>query len=170
MRKFFLFLMAISVSLAMVAGDKLSAPAKMFLQQRTAGVAQNPDGKNALSAPKSINGVEFVDCFISLNGSSTADIEALGAKVTGKFSDFILASIPINKLEAVAMLKGVKQVGIARNARLLTDVAKGVTNADKAPTMACPRAMRAKVLLWVSSTMVSSSTTALSSTTTATPA
>ena len=132
MRKFFLFLMAISVSLAMVAGDKLSAPAKMFLQQRTAGVAQNPDGKNALSAPKSINGVEFVDCFISLNGSSTADIEALGAKVTGKFSDFILASIPINKLEAVAMLKGVKQVGIARNARLLTDVAKGITNADKA--------------------------------------
>ncbi|MBO4723142.1 MAG: S8 family serine peptidase [Muribaculaceae bacterium] len=132
MRKFFLILMAIGVSLTMIAGDKLSAPTKVFLQQRANAVAQAPDGKTVLALPKTVNGVECVDCFISLNGVSIAELEANGVKVTGKFSDFVTASIPINKIEAVARMNGVKQVGIARNARLLTDVAKGIVNADKA--------------------------------------
>ncbi|MBR5118454.1 MAG: S8 family serine peptidase [Muribaculaceae bacterium] len=132
MRKFILILMAISLSLGMIAQNKLSAPTRVYLQQRAAGVAQNPDGKNALVSPKSMNGVECVECFISLNGVSIAELEANGVKVTGKFSDFVTASIPVNKIEAVARIKGVKQVGIARNARLLTDVAKGIVNADKA--------------------------------------
>jgi hypothetical protein len=132
MRKFFLLMMALSVSLAMVAGDKLSAPTKVFLQQRTNAAAQAPDGKSVLASPKTVNGVEYVECFISLNGSSIAELQANGVKVTGKFSDFVTASIPVNKIESVARMKGVKQVGIARNARLLTDVAKGIVNADKA--------------------------------------
>ena len=132
MKKFFLFLMALSVSLCIIAQNKLSAPTRVFLQQRAAGVAQNPDGKNALTSPKSVNGVEYVECFITLEGISLTELEANGVKVTGKFKDFVAASIPIDKIEAVARLKGVKQVGIARNARLLTDVAKGIVNADKA--------------------------------------
>ena len=132
MRKFFLFMMALSVSLAMAAGDKLSAPTKVFLQQRANGVTVNAEQKRALATPKKINGVEYVECFISLNGASIAELEANGVKVTGKFSDFVIASIPITKLETVSQLKGVKQVGISRNVRLLTDVAKGIVNADKA--------------------------------------
>ncbi len=132
MRKFFLILMALSVSLGIMAQDKLSAPTRVFLQQRSAGVAQNPDGKHVLAAPKSVNGVEYVECFISFDGISIAELEANGVKVTGKFSDFVTASIPVTKLEAVARLKGVRQVGVARNVRLLTDVAKGIVNADKA--------------------------------------
>ena len=120
------------MSLAMVAGDKLSAPMKVFLQQHSKAVTQAPDGKTILASPKTVNGVEYVECFISLNGISIAELEANGVKVTGKFSDFVTASIPVNKIESVARLKGVKQVGIARNARLLTDVAKGIVNADKA--------------------------------------
>lgn len=124
--------MALGVSLAMMAGDKLSAPTRVFLQQRANGVTVNAEQKRALATPKKINGVEYVECFISLNGSSIAELEANGVKVSGKFSDFVTASIPVNKLEAVAQMKGVKQVGISRNARLLTDVAKGIVNADKA--------------------------------------
>ena len=132
MRKFFLILMALSVCLGIMAQDRLSAPTKVFMQQRAAGVAQNRDGKHALAAPKTVNGVEYVECFILLDGTSIAQLEANGVKVTGKFSDFVTASIPVNKLEAVSQMKGVKQVGISRNARLLTDVAKGIVNADKA--------------------------------------
>lgn len=132
MRKFFLFLMALGVSLAMMASDKLSAPTKVFLQQRANGVTVNAEQKRALATPMKINGVEHVECFILLDGTSIAKLEANGVKVTGKFSDFVTASIPVNKLEAVSQMKGVKQVGISRNARLLTDVAKGIVNADKA--------------------------------------
>ena len=132
MRKLFLFFVAISVSLAMIAGDKLSAPTRVFLQQRANGVTVNAEQKRALATPKKVNGVEYVECFISLNGASIAELEANGVKVTGKFSDFVIASIPISKIEAVSQMKGVKQVGISRNVRLLTDVAKGIVNADKA--------------------------------------
>ena len=133
MRRFFLILMAVSVSLAMMAGDKLSAPMKVFLQQRTNVTAQaTPEGKSILASPKKVNGVEYVECFISLNSPSIAELEANGVKVTGKFSDFVIASIPVNKIESVARLQCVKQVGISRNVRLLTDVAKGIVKADKA--------------------------------------
>ena len=132
MRRFFLFFFAVSVSLAMVAGDKLSAPTRVFLQQRANGVTVNAEQKRALATPMKVNGVEYVECFISLDGASTTQLEANGAKVTGKFNGFVTASIPVNKLEAVSQLKGVKQVGVSRNVRLLTDVAKGIVNADKA--------------------------------------
>ena len=95
MRKLFLILMAVSVSLGMMAQDKLSAPMKVFLQQRAKATAQAPDGKSILATPKTVNGVERVECFISLNGVSIAELEANGVKVTGKFSDFVTASIPV---------------------------------------------------------------------------
>ena len=132
MRKFFLFLMAITLSVAANANGKLSAPTQVFLKQRANAVAQAPDGKSVLAMPKTLNGVEYIECFIYLDGASISEIEATGTKVTGKFSEFVTASVPINKIETVARLKGVKQVGIARNARHHTDVAKGIVNADKA--------------------------------------
>ncbi len=132
MKKFILILLAISASLAMTAGDKLSAPTRVFLQNRANAVAQAPEGKSILASPKTVNGVEYVECFISLKGASIAELEATGVKVTGKFSDFVTASVPVNKIEAVSRIKGVEQVGISRNSRLLTDVAKTITNSDKA--------------------------------------
>ncbi len=132
MRKFFLFMMAVTLSLAAVASDKLSAPTRVFLQQRENAVPQPTDGKSTLATPKTVDGVERVECFIAMDGTSIAELEAAGVKVTGKFETFVTASVPVSKLEAVARLRGVKQVGIARNARLLTDVAKSTTNADKA--------------------------------------
>ena len=125
-------MMALSLSLALNANNKLSAPTKMFLQERLNGVTQSPDTKSTHVMPKTVNGVEYITCFISLNSSSFSELEKMGVKVTGKYNDFISASIPVNKLEEVANLKIVKQVAISRNARLFTDVAKGIVNADKA--------------------------------------
>ena len=125
-------MMALSLSLALNANNKLTAPTKVFLQQRMNGVTQPTDSKTVLAMPKAVNGVEYVECFISINGSSFSELEKMGVKVTGKFKTFVTASVPVNKLEEVAKLSSVKQVGIARNARLLTDVAKTITNADKA--------------------------------------
>ena len=132
MRKFLLLLVALSLSLAVAANDKLSAPTRVFLQQRAAAVQQPTDAKSTQAQPKTVNGVECVECFIALDGASVAQLEANGVKVTANFKQFVTASVPVNKIEQVARLKGVKQVGIARNARLMTDVAKGVVNADKA--------------------------------------
>ena len=131
MRKFFLLLMALGVTLSMMAGDKLSARTQAFLQQR-ANATQQFDGKSTLAKTKTANGVEYIDCFISLNGASTSELEAKGVTIDGSYNGFVTAKVPVGKIEEVASLSSVKQVGIARNLRLFTDKAKTFTNADKA--------------------------------------
>ena len=61
MRKFFLLLMALGVSLTMVAGDKLGARTQVFLQKRANAVQFN--GKSTLAKTNAVNGVEYIDCF-----------------------------------------------------------------------------------------------------------
>lgn len=132
MRKFFLLLMALGVSLSMMAGDKLSARTQVFLQQRATAATQLFNGKSTLAKGNAVNGVEYIDCFISLNDASTSELEDMGVIVDGIYNGFVTAKVPVDKLEQVAMLSSVKQVGIARNLRLFTDKAMSMTNADKA--------------------------------------
>ena len=132
MKKLLLLLMALSLSLALTANDKLSPGTKVFLQQRAQGINVPADAKTPLAKPKAMNGTEFIECFISLNGSSYSELQANGVQVTGKYDEFITASVPVQKLEQIAKLSSVKMVAIARNARHHTDVAKGIVNADKA--------------------------------------
>ena len=128
MRKFFLLIMILCVSLAVMAGDKLTAPTKAFLAERMGGTQ---DDNSTLVKPKAINGVQCVDCFIFLKGASVAELEKAGVTVTGKYSTFVTAQVPIDKIEEVARLGSVTQVAIARTARHFTDEACGVVNADK---------------------------------------
>ena len=132
MRKFFLLLMALGVSLSMMAGDKLSAKTQSFLLQRANAVTQQINGKSTLAKTKTVNGVEYIDCFISLNDASTSSLEAKGVIIDGSYTDFVTAKVPVTKIEEVAALSCVKQVGIARNLRLFTDKAMSLTNANKA--------------------------------------
>lgn len=126
-------MMAIIMSLTAIANDKLSAPTRVMLHKHANATLQQPaDGKSILAMPKTVNGVESVECFIMLEKAMIPELEANGAQVTATFDKLVTATIPVNKLESVARLKGVKQVGIARNARLMTDVAKTTTNAEKA--------------------------------------
>ena len=128
MRKFFLLLLILGMSLAMMAGDKLTAPTKAFLAGQVRGIQ---DDNAAFAKPRAINGVQCVDCFIFLKGTSIAELEKAGVTVTGKYDTFVTAQVPIDKIEEVARLGSVTQVAIARTARHFTDEACGVVNADK---------------------------------------
>ena len=133
MKKLLLMLMALSVSLAMVAGDKLSAGTKVFLQKRANSQVESPTLKHKPAAKaKSVNGVEYINCFIALDGASISELESMGVQVTGEYDQFVTAKIPVNKIESVSELKGVKQVAIAKMKRHFTDQAANVTNALKA--------------------------------------
>ena len=131
MRKFFLLLVVAAMSLAMSANDKLSAPTQMFLQNYANGISQQAE-KKLFSKTKAVNGVETMDCFIWLNGTSTAQLKALGVTVTGEFDDVVTALVPINKVAQVANLDIVKQIAIAPVAQKYTDQAKNVTKAYQA--------------------------------------
>lgn len=132
MKKLLFLLIALSLSLAVTANDKLSASTKAFLHRHAQGVVIPAEVKTSLAKPKAVNGTECIECFVYLNGSSFAELQASGVQVTGKFDEFVTASIPVDKIEQVAKLSSVKMVAIARNARHHTDVAKGIVNADKA--------------------------------------
>ena len=119
------------LSLAMVANDKISAPTKLFLQNYANGIAQQAD-KKLFSKTKAVNGVETIDCFILLNGKSTAQLKAMGVTITGEFDDLVTALVPINKVEQVANLDCVQQIAVSQIAQKYTDQAKNVTKAVKA--------------------------------------
>lgn len=126
-----ILLMALMLSLAMVANDKISAPTQLFLRNYANGITQQGD-KKLFSKTRAVNGVETMDCFILLNGKSTAQLEALGVTITGEFDDMVTALVPINKVEQVANLDIVKQIAIAQIAEKYTDQAKSVTKALQA--------------------------------------
>lgn len=135
-RRAFLIMLLLAVISPAIAQeiDKLSAGTKLFLQKRahvtvvdTSVIKQSP-----MAMPKKANGVEYIDCFIMLDGASIGELEALGVQVNGKFNKFVTAKVPVDRIEAVAAIKGVKQVGIAKKKRHFTDQAADVTNALKA--------------------------------------
>lgn len=113
--------------------DKLSAGTKVFLQKRAIGELQDTAiiKKSTYSRPKTVNGVEYINCFINLTNASIAELEALGVEVNGVYEHFVTAKVPVNIIEEVTKLGSVKQVGIARNMKVFTDQASSVTNADK---------------------------------------
>ena len=133
MKKISLFLMALSVSLVMFANDKLSAGTQVFLQQRAHAMNVSPVLKHQpLAKAEMVNGKEYIECFIMLDGVTVSELEAMGVEVNGRYNKFVTAKIPVDQIERVAEMKGVKQVVIAHNMRLFTDQAANVTNALKA--------------------------------------
>ena len=132
MKKFFLFMVVAFMSLALNANDKLSAPTLAFLQERASGQSQVQDAKHPFTKSKAVNGMETIDCFITLNSMSIAELESKGVIVTGEYDGFVSALIPINRVEDVAMLKCVDQIAIARTVHHLSDKAKTITKAENA--------------------------------------
>lgn len=115
------------MSVAIMASDKLTAPTQAFLEQLTSAIDNdNP----SLAKPRSINGMECVDCYIFLKEASLTEIEKAGATVTGRYNGFVTAQVPVDKIEQIARLSSVSQVAIARNMRHFTDEACGVVHAD----------------------------------------
>lgn len=132
MRKFFLLMVVAAMSLTMSANDKLSAPTLSFLHQLASGTAQNHDPHHPFVKSKAVNGVETIDCFITLNSMQIAELESAGVIVTGEYDGIVSAMIPINIIEEVANLKCVNQIAIARQVHHLSDKAKTITKAENA--------------------------------------
>ena len=128
MRKFLMFI-ALTLSLSLLANDKISAPTQSFMHDYAKGIVQQEEGKRLFGKPMKVKGVESMDCFISLNGTSTSQLEALGVVITGRYDGLVTAFVPINKIEEVAKLDEVKQIAISQIARHHTNQAKNVTKA-----------------------------------------
>ena len=133
MKKLLLLLMAFSVSLVLFANDKLSAGTQVFLQQRAHAMNVSPVLKHQpLAKAETVNGKEYIECFIMLDGVTVSELEAMGVEVNGRYNKFVTAKIPVNQIERVAEMEGVMQVGIAKKKQHFTDQAANVTNALKA--------------------------------------
>ena len=67
---------------------------------------------------------ETVQCFISLKEKSLKEIESEGAVINAKFDDIVLATVPVDKIEAISKKRCIKQIDIENPVMLLTDKAR----------------------------------------------
>ena len=125
--------------LPLTASAQLSSRTRMFLQQQKS-TAPNTDVRSTSRVKAkdvSINGTTMstVQCFISLNNWSLAELEGEGVVVNSKFKNMVLATVPIDKIESLAQKQCVKQIDVERPVRLLTDVARQKTRAEDVQTL-----------------------------------
>jgi hypothetical protein len=161
MRKGLLFaLMMASSMLSFGQSDisnKLSISTKMFIDERDGAIEmkRNTDAEKRLglefvgkrkkankndgrfyAAPDTINGKAYISCFIRME--STAGVKSLiskGVQIQCKFDNGLYtALVPVERIEEVAAVTGVKRVNVATLMRPLTNNARTATNVDDALT------------------------------------
>ena len=136
------------------AGDKLSIGTIRFLQLRQEAVIDSLNGfpsrtqpravvpfnpkkikpvrGNGFALPEMVNGVEMVEAFIKLKGTSTAQLESMGVIVNVRYDTFVTAKIPVDRIVEISELDEVDQIDVAQQMQIATDIASDVTNANKA--------------------------------------
>ncbi|MBO4814481.1 MAG: S8 family serine peptidase [Muribaculaceae bacterium] len=147
------FLMA-SALLFAFAGDKLSIGTLRFLQLRQEAITDSlnvfpsrapsqvnvpftpkkikPVAGGGFALPEMVNGVEMVEAFIKLKGTSTAQLESMGVIVNVRYDTFVTAKIPVDRIVEISELDEVDQIDVAQQMQIATDIASDVTNANKA--------------------------------------
>lgn len=109
-----------------------------FLDNYSMSCRLKAEGKIA-SAPRTSfvsphveDGIEMIDAFIDFDDrSALASLRSLGVKINCEFDDFITARIPVNRLNEVSQLAGVKNVEISKVVELCTDSTLSVTHAGQ---------------------------------------
>ena len=135
---------------AVMAG-KLSVTTQMFLNDRSAAASgQQPEKAPSMprglvpasrdmaravrvyAQPEQVGGRQYVPCFIRLAASgSVGSLEAKGVQVQCTFGNGLLtALVPVDSIEAVALLAGVSRVNVSSVMRKATDAARTATHAD----------------------------------------
>ena len=136
------------------AGDKLSIGTIRFLQLREEARIDSLNGfpsripvranlpftekkikpvqGNGFAIPEMVNGVEMIEAFIKLTGTSTTQLENMGVIVKARFNSFITAKIPLDRIEEISQLDEVDQIDVAQQMQLATDIASDITNTTKA--------------------------------------
>ena len=107
MGKKFLLTLLVFVLFPIAVFAQLSARTQLFLEQQKSIV---PERDNAPARMRIQTGkvqsetgeTETVQCFISLKEKSLKEIESEGAVINAKFDDIVLATVPVDKIEAIS--------------------------------------------------------------------
>ena len=150
MKKLLLFsVMALSVWMCALAGieEKMSASTQLFIAERDGKITLDVKlpGPPAFSRPpmlrqqpvdryiaaaERVGGIEMVGAFIHIDPNRTSKLENMGVIVQERFKTFVVAMIPVDKLERVAELSEVSMVNVASKVQLRTNQARYYTNTD----------------------------------------
>lgn len=135
MGKKFLLTLLVFVLFPIAIFAQLSARTQLFLEQQKSSV---PERDNAPARMRVQTGkvqsetgeTETVQCFISLKEKSLKEIESEGAVINAKFDDIVLATVPVDKIEAISKKRCIKQIDIENPVMLLTDKARSQNHAE----------------------------------------
>lgn len=110
--------------------DMLSPTVHLFLEERSMNsnlqTYQGTDAseflKSRFAPTRIVNGTEMADVFIDFeNPDIIPMLKSNGVMVHCVFDDFLTALVPVDRLEAISKLKGVKNLEISGVAELCTD-------------------------------------------------
>ena len=157
--RFALLLGFLTIGMAVLAQEianieKMSMSTLMFLEEMSGKInldAPTPSTKSSddiidpdvsphirpIASPENVNGVLCISSFIRVTDESViSELEALGVIIECQFDHGILTTlIPIEKIEEVAALEGVKKIEVSEVMRETTDNARQTTNADDVLTL-----------------------------------
>lgn len=119
------------------AMDLLPVSVQQFLQereyrQRSAGLDGDKSCLYRYVPSRVVNGCEMVDAFVGIEHEGVVKLlEQSGVIVNCLFDGFVTAQIPVNRLEAVARIKGVQDLEISCLLRQCTDSTMSVTHVNE---------------------------------------
>ena len=150
MKKVFLLsVMVLTVFVSAIAGinEKLSASTQLFIAERDGLISLDielPGPKMMSRAPlkrtqpidryiapaERMNGMDMVSAFIHINPNYAYKLETQGVIIQESFKEFVVAMIPVDKIERIAEIADVQEINVARKMKLKTNMARYYTNTD----------------------------------------
>ena len=137
-KRIFIILMTLMVSsLAASAQRLLPVSVQQFMQERDERhrlVAYGVDATDAFRfvPSRDVDGREVVDAFVVIDNESVLPLlKEMGVIVNCLFDGFVTAQVPVDRLETVSRLRGVKDVEISRRLELCTDSTMAVTHVNQ---------------------------------------
>ena len=142
---FGLIAMLFSISAIANVNQKLSGSTQLFIAERDGRISLDieVDGPTlptrapllrqrqvdrVIARAELVNGVEMVSAFIHVDPNATALIESMGVIIQERFKKFVVAMIPVDKIESVAQIAAVKQVNVAQKMSVHTDMSRYYTH------------------------------------------
>ena len=125
MKKITVFLMMCTICLMAMAQGNLTPQAQMKIAQRKAKIARVSKGQALAPAQQRMRLVVKV---AEENAQETyAQLRAAGAEIQGKIGRQAIISIPINQIDALQHIKGVKRIDTGHKGNWKTDVTRNET-------------------------------------------
>ena len=89
------------------------------------------EATSRFASPRIVDGVEMIDAFIAVDGEYTlASLQRAGVVINCLFDGFVTAQVPVDRLEEVSMLNGVRDLEISSRLYPCTDISRRATGVD----------------------------------------